>query len=515
MARSPFSKKSTSSSVANEVPLAATLSNDEAAILERAARRQDFNFDLVSLKVRNRTRTKDFERSFVSIVRAHPHHELLIKQLLHGAQLDLGSRLVAFQTHQECYYGIEEFIDYLNSSGQPHHKEISCIADIDFQTTRNFVAYFLQSFPGRTVNRKRYGRVRTVVAILQRKLEKNPSIGKSIAWAQAPAHNETPSESYSDEVFNKLIEASITEIKFIMKMMTAYPEQLEVAKRSLLGLDITVDKEGMIVGATREKTNLICSAMVANSFPDWPLLVPFDDASHVFSEEWRRSFNGKGGEGESRLIHRLITRMRIREEIRYHETAEVRSIDLEIGKLAYLCQFFFTMQTIFPFILFVQLNTGWNIEAVLSLTDDLESHVGEDLVDPDQYVLIYGTKWRTEDVLHCRSNKVSPYSVYNVLKFVQRQLDQFKNSQHYQVGRLWQAILSKNLWNKFDKIIIPIDTVTFSTESRNFLERHGISTEGKAKRASIESRRIRTTWETKRREQGLPIATISTMMGHR
>jgi len=512
VARSPFSKKTTSPSVANEARLAATLSNNEAAILERAARRQDINFDLVSLEIRNRTRTKDFERSFVSVARKHPHHEFLIKQLLHGAQLDLGNRLVSFQTHQDCYYGIEEFINYLNSQDHPHHKQISCIADIDFQVTRNFVAHFLQLFPGRTVNRKRYGRVRSVVDILQRKFGKNPSVGNSIVWAQAPATNDTPSESYSDEVFNQLIEACITDIKSIMKMMATYPEQLDAAKRTLANFRYTVQDNGLITGAARNETNILCSALTARARPDWPLLTSLEDANQTFSTEWYQSLCKS--EKEMRNIYRVLIRMKILHEIRHQRDGEMRTISLEVGQMAYMCQFFFTIQTIFPFILFVQLNTGWNLEAVLSLTDDLASHIGEDLVNPDQYVLIYGTKLRTKDVLYCRSNKKHPYSGYNIHQFVQRRVLIFKESQHYQSGRLWQGILSKNLWMKFDRIVVSVDAPKYLEASRSFLRRHGFDIGTVTKQPSIESRRIRTTWETKRREQGLSIETVSKMMGH-
>jgi len=299
-----------------------------------------------------------------------------------------------------------------------------------------------------------------------------------------------------------------------MKMMNEYTEKLEIAKGVIASTNVKVTTSGMVSGATREESNILCSALTSRAHPDWPLFIPFADASHLFSTEWRDEQNGKADDKDQRYIYRLITRMRIITTNRHHSSGEMRSIAPEVGKLAYFCQFFFTIQTLYPFILFVQLNTGWNLEAVLGLTDDLDSHIGEDLVDPDQYVLIYGTKWRTEAVLHCRSNKTHPYSVYNILRFVHKQIIKFKNSEHYRVGSLWQAIIYKNLWNKFGKIITKIDNPTYACESRNFLDRHGICLNTKDKRPSIEARRIRTTWETKRREQGLPLETISELMGH-
>jgi hypothetical protein len=514
VSRNPFSKKTTFVSGKSDAKLSATLPNDQSSILARSAQRHEINFSTVPLEVRNQTRTKEFETSFTFLVSKHSHHEFLTQQLLHGAQLDLGSRIVSFQTHQECYYGIEEFIDFLNSPDQPNHKKIACVADIYSHTTRNFSAYFLQKYPGRTVNRKRYGRCKAVVSILKRKLGEDLSVGKTIEWAQSPSNNDTPTESYSDEVFNQLIEASLTDIKFVMKMMTEYPQKLAAAKRTIQNLTLKVNPGGLIGGVTPEESNLLCSALTSNAYPDWPLFTPFADAGYMLSNEWRRSVNGKKNDIDERYIYRTVTRMRLMHSIRHHYSGETRLIALEVGKLAYFAQFFFTVQTLFPFILYVQLNTGWNLEAVLSLTDDLDSHFGEDLVDPDQYILIYGTKWRTESVLHCRSNKHHPYSVFSVLRFVQQQIIKFKASQHYRSGYLWQGIFSVNLWNKFEKIVTSIDTTTFSSESRNFLERHGISINANVERPAIESRRVRTTWETKRREQGLPLETITEMMGH-
>lgn len=512
MPTNPFSKKASNRAVINKAPLAATLPNDEATLKERAERRHDIDFDPVCLEVGNQTKTKYFKRSFVSLVLKHSHHEFLIKQLLQAAAMDIGNRIVARSTHAVCYQAIEEFIDCLNSQGQPHHKSIRYIADIDFQTTRNFVAYLLQSHPGRTLNRKVYGRLRSIVNILQRKYEKNQYVGKEIVWALAPAHNDKPAESYSDDTFNKIVEACFTDVKFIIKMMNAYTDQIRIRKEANPSPVFQVQKGGEIVGMSRDETNLLCSALVSLNFPRWPLYESFTDASYRFSLKQYQS--SEPDDKNNRNLYRVLMRMRLVELIGSQSSGERQTVNMEVGQLAYFCQFFFTFQTIFPLILFVQINTGWNMEAVLNLTDDLQSHLEEDLIDPDQYVLIYSTKMRTKEVLHCRSNKVHPYSVYNILNFVQRITAKFKDSPYYCTGYLWQALLSKNLWNKLGKIVVPVDNAGLTYASRAFVKRHGINIQNNTKSPAIESKRIRTTFETKRKEQGLPIESISEMMGH-
>ncbi|MCB2527300.1 hypothetical protein KQ738_17765, partial [Listeria monocytogenes] len=42
----------------------------------------------------------------------------------------------------------------------------------------------------------------------------------------------------------------------------------------------------------------------------------------------------------------------------------------EVGQMAYFSRVAFTMGTIFPFFLFVMLQTGWNFEVVVSISDN-------------------------------------------------------------------------------------------------------------------------------------------------
>ncbi|WP_157201881.1 hypothetical protein [Massilia sp. Root335] len=509
----PFSKKRVRSAGKTEVPSAPVFANDEASLLHRAEERAHLNLDSVVLDVRNVTASpsKPFNRSFVGLITAFPHHEVLIKQLLAGADLDVGSRNVSFQTHQDCYYGIEEFIASVNSENLFQGKPITCIADIDYQTTRNFSAFLLQNWPGRTCNRKRYGRVKALVQKLHDRYKDNPKIGENISWAIGPGSIETPSESYPDHVFNQLVESSLTHIKFIMQMMQRYQQTLQEYKGRVVDFKYTVNSLGQINDLPPEENLKYVSALTANAVPNWPLKVSLEEANDQFSMEWyKRQFRGN----PDRHVCRALRHVRVERSIKHYSSEEERTIELHVGQMAYFCQFFFTTRTLYPFVLFVQLNTGWNLEAVLGLSDDLDSHIGEDLIDPDQYALIYGSKWRTDDVLVARSNKRDPYSVFNILRFVQSVIAPFKGTVQYRQGVLWQAIISKNLWLRWGLIVAELKLQNVATESVNFLLEHGIKIDNTAMKPGVESRRLRTTWETKRKEQGLPIETISEMMSH-
>lgn len=509
----PFSKKKVKSSSKPEVTSNSVFANDEASLLRRAEERSYLDLDSVVLDVRNVTASpsKFFTRSFVELVAAFPHHEVLIKQLLAGAKLDVCSRNVSFQTHQDCYYGIEEFIASLNSASLFQSRPISCIADIDYQTTKNFSAYLLQKWPKRTCNRKRYGRVKALIQVLHERHKGDSKVGEGISWAIGPGTTDTPSESYPDHIFNQLVEASLTHIKFVMQMMQRYQQTLHEYKAKIIGFKYTVNSYGLINNLPYEETLKYVSALTITAAPNWPLDLDLIDANDRFSAEWYAK-QSKGN--PDRLIYRALKLVRIERLIKHFASEEERVVELHVGLMAYFCQFFFTTKTLYPFILFVQLNTGWNVEAILNLSDDLDKHIGEDLIDPDQYALIYSAKERTGDVLYTRSNKRDPYSVYNILKFVQSAIAPFKGVVQYKSGVLWQAIISKNLWLKWERLVSEINAHNVAQESSNFLLDNGIEIDSDAIKPAVEARRLRTTWETKRKEQGVPLETISTMMSH-
>lgn len=510
MARSPFTKKSSSKQSPRQGQPRPKLSNDTESLQARAARRRRFDISHITFEVNNRASNGKFQRSLSYLAEKFEHHQTLLKQLLFGAGIYYAKRHVTYQTQQNAYYGIEDFVKFLNSEKGPEQKKISTVADIDFQTTRNFSAYLLERFSGRTSNRKIYSSLKHAVSALQEKYKDEPSIGKKIEWSLTPRTSDTPSESYSDQIFNRLLEASFTDIKYVMKLMTDYQKLISDSSFDLPS-KLKITKDGIVNRNTREQSNSIILLAGKKTFPGWPLYTSFDEASQITSNEWMKSLPVKD---VKRQVSRAIASMRVQCVNSDISKKNQVATDFEVGKIAYIAHDFFTTQTLYPFILFVQLNTGWNQETVLSLTDDFETHVAEDLVDPDQYVLIYGTKNRTETAQAHRSNKVHPYSVYNVLRFVSERVRAHKESPHFRTGFLWQVVIQKNLWNKYGSLITEIDAKNCGAASRVFLSRHSITLDGDAKSPAIESRRLRTTWETKRKEQGLSIGEISPMMGH-
>src|SRR3546814_10784746 len=98
--------------------------------------------------------------------------------------------------------------------------------------------------------------------------------------------------------------------------------------------------------------------------------------------------------------------------------------------MAYFSRVAFTMATLFPFVLFVMLQTGWNFEVVVSISDNLDDHIEEDLLD-DDYEIIYGYKRRSDKSQMHRSNKRDKFDAYQNLRLVAAEVTKHLRSEEY------------------------------------------------------------------------------------
>ena len=554
--------------------------NTPQAIQERSTARGQVDVSAQGLLVRNTTTgTKDFVRDFSDLVTEYPHHKLILQQLLIGAQVHVAKKLVTYQTNQDIYYSIQEFVLFLNSA-EPINKSVKCVADVDGQVCVNFRSFLIRSYPGRTVNRKRYGALKNIFLSLKHKYKGQDWVGKDFQWPSGPGTNEQVTEGYSREIHNQLVEGCLVDIKLIMKWMDSYEGVVEGGKPILeydLSLEnlmfdlvrseqfkrssgaikathvkgfewviritgdvndymrangISIDEflgiyrirahelaakgrpvvgtevseRGLVDGYDREESGRIATANVGRLYPDWPMQLSFEDAGHLFSSEWSKNTahgtNKKYSTLEKRLRSALMY-MRVGPE----------DLPYEVGQMAYISRVAFTMGTIFPFFLFIMLQTGWNFEVVVSISNNLSDHIENDLLD-DDYVIIYGYKGKSDKSQMHRSNKRDKFGAYQILLFVAGKVNKHVSSPHYLPSALFQCVISKNLWNKFGRLCAQVTNTNFGNASTEFLQRHGIELDTDSKSPRIETRRLRTTYETRRREQGLDIEEVSAMMGH-
>lgn len=537
-------------------------------VLQRKKDKKKVDIDSQSLIVSNQARGKKYHNDLTPLAEKYPNSLGVLRQLLLGAELHVAKRIVSYQTHQDSYLSIIEFIEFLNSD-EPINKRVASIGDIDGQTCLHFRAYLIRLHPGRTTNRKRYGAMRSIVGKLKKVYKGEAWVGAIFKWPRGPEHNETPTESYTSDVHNSLIDSCLQEISLLMKWMT----QGQAVGNSIEGEELSLENvmyeiasikstsakytrnrdedlfESRIKGYKFVSEYLSCSGLTIEEFlclyrergtelaalgrpirgvrvtkggidesittsdvirtakellPDWPFFMPFEESINCLSTKWAAQFRStiRAAPVEKKLL-RLVQAMRL----------NIDGSEVEEGQMAYISTFAFTMSTIFPFALLLLIQTGWNLETLLSIGLDLHSHVEEDLLDSD-YVIVYGIKGRTEKTQIHRSNKRDKFGAYQLLCFVESVMSKHAGSPHIKSINLFQFVLSKNLWGKYFEIVRELRSATFNYASKGFLARHGIITDPEAKDQVVEIRRLRTTYETRRKEQGLDIDQLASDMGH-
>ncbi|MBK6472991.1 MAG: hypothetical protein IPF94_20355 [Betaproteobacteria bacterium] len=551
------------------------MSNDPESTAARKAAKGKLDLCDELLMVHHQSKTRPFQRNFTSLIQEFPEVKLLALQLLAGAKRQYRNSETSYTTLQDLYCGIDEF---LRSVCGPESLSgaVDAVEDLNIQVARNFDAWLLRTYPARTLNRKRFGKVRAVVDYLKKNHRDAPRIGAPFSWPAAPKNTEEVSESYATEVFNALTKACLLDIKFVQAAMKSFdaivssPERVvdrqptleelirTFGERELLwksegrlietrpsafentirksptalkcisawGLTMNefvstyrsrrdeclqydkviskmqIGANGLLKGYSASDSYRIAMATVANTHPNWPIAMECSAANDLFSFEGT-ILGKKQVTADERKTYRVLQRMKF----------GYQTQNIEVGLMAYFAHFFFTAETIYPLFLYVQINTGWNEEVVVSLTDSLEAHVEPDICDPD-YVLIWGDKRRVNKAQACRSNKSNPLSVYRILRFIESVLQRHRQSTNYLPGVMWQFVLNKNLWNKFQRVTTSLDNGNIGSISEGFLRRHGIVVDPEKKVQRIEARRIRTTYETRRRESGLSLEEVSPLLGH-
>lgn len=262
-------------------------------------------------------------------------------------------------------------------------------------------------------------------------------------------------------------------------------------------------------GYGRRQTSEMLIREVSRLYPSWPLNMSSLDAREVMAQ--------KNSGTESSVDKRMQNYMAA-----VHLGDE--SSPIELGQMAYVAHKAFTAHTLFPFLLYVHMNTGWNLQVIVRMTESLDDHLGPCVEDADA-VMLYGIKTKNAvapglgTLIPHKSSKTHPLSVYNVLRFIEKRQHNLRSSPHYMAGGLWKYITDKSRWVD-DGVISDLSRQLksyikfYGAVSCAFLARHGICIASKAKKATIEPGRIRKTWVTKHQEMGTLFEQISEQLGH-
>lgn len=287
----------------------------------------------------------------------------------------------------------------------------------------------------------------------------------------------------------------------IVEIYLTRGEELAVTGRSPFGHSF----HGAGTGKGEERNFKLILCTLAQKFPDYPFNLSLERAT------WFLGYK-RYTEMDPKEIDTTVEGTMLSAVNRIGTTHYRRSIK---GVNLIRASMHFLLETLYPFVLHVQINTGWNLECLVALTDDVESYVTPCLLDPDNYVLIQSTKVRGQKrepktVIH-RCSRHQQFSTYRLLKYVESVVTRYKDCPSYRPGRLWQYAVRSS--SQMTQLITSYggNTADKHYGSKLFISRHSFK---HFTDAWVSHGRIRTSYETLREMQGIPSQVISQDMGH-
>lgn len=481
-------------------------------------------------QIKDRGKESIYTVDFSELVNKYPKNKTLIEQLIIGMNEciipDCSKNTIDVNAT-----GIRIFIEFLNSNNNLSNNSVTNVSDINIIVAQSFSNYLRSTYPKEGRNRKWFSAIRRNVQRLQELFSKEPSIGVGFPWPNGPGKKEGTIDGYHPREMKELINACIEDIKNFKNFHKSYlsiNEELETAEwnienimyylyesmlktresylksrhtekgwiKKLISRSPNVQSAIIELGYTIEQIQdlyiqrgIELASSGRNPFPTRISQRP--DQERAISQ-----FNLALGtlkkqfplfpyylpiEEAKRLLNTKNTNLTSQNELKslvnnavWSSCGKIKFMDGTLGKMAVYAAKHFVTDTLYPFFLLALINTGWNVESLLSISDDVDAHITPDLIDPENYVIIHGRKVRGSNdkeysEVTRRSNKNKMLDTYQLLKYVESIITQYRDSPYYRPGQLWQFNLpefQKDLISSFNEH----RSLTFI--SKRFINRH-------------------------------------------
>lgn len=299
----------------------------------------------------------------------------------------------------------------------------------------------------------------------------------------------------------EFLETNNYSVNHIVEVYMTRGEELAATGRNPFGHKFSANASG----EGGERTFKLVLGTLAQKFPDYPFNMSLEKAQWFFGYKRYK-------ETEIKELHTTVEGTVLTAINRMDTPHYQRSFK---GPNLIRAAMHFLLDTLYPFVLHVQINTGWNLECIVALTDDVESHVTPDLIYPDNYVLIHSTKVRGQKkepkVVTHRCSRHQQFSTYRLLKYVESVVTLYRGCRSYRPGRLWQYAARSS-----SQMVRLINYYGETTSDKHygslfFLKRHSFK---HFTDKWVSHGRIRTSYETLREMQGLPLQVISQDLDH-
>lgn len=512
-----------------------TLDVSEEAILSRAGEREYLpSVTYVNnYHINNRGKVGNYTVDFTELVRKYPKNKTLIEQFIVGMN-EIIVPDCSRTTILNIDKGVKVFLEFLNSENNLSNNYVTNVNDINIIVAQSFSNYLLSTYPKESQCRQWFGAIRRIVQRLQELFPKDPSIGVGFPWPNGPGIIGGTNEGYQPREMKELIDACIQDIKNIKNFRQAYLNlneelvteewnlenimyyihagiqrteesriklrysqrawvkkliyRLSNIQKIIKDLGLTIDQiqdlymqrgselasSGRSPFATRisdrpdqeraiPQFNLALGTL-KKRFPLFPYYLPIDETKDLLNSKNLLNSSQKARDPLANMVNIAISK----------SCRKIKFMDGTLGKMAVYAAKHFVSDTLYPFFLLALINTGWNVESLLSISDDVDAHITPDLIDPENYVIIHGRKKRGSNYkgflkVTRRSNKNKKLDTYQLLKYVERIITQYKDSPYYRPGYLWQFTIPE-----FKKDIISSfnEQPLFTIISKRFIERH-------------------------------------------
>ena len=433
--------------------------------------------------------------SFQSLASKYPHHITLLNQLLVGLSSSIPNA-VSSKTIRVTYSSPDPFINFLNRDNITA-KNVSSIRDIDAFVLQSFRTYLTSNATfSKSTSPRIYTSLKRAITTLKEKYSDDYLIGESTFIPRGPQLNSgSPVEGYNHIQMKELIRCCLKDIKAIKRfhwdynLLNSSSSQLMVVKN---GHNVTWRQDPD--GRFKE-----IQATIKNEWPEYPYYMSLDSAKQLFEGR-------KLGE-QSSLRNRVDKALQ-------NCSGKISFMNGELGRGAIFAAQHFVPDTIFPFLLLVQIATGFNAECVKFMPDNMEEFVGDDILDPVNYAILYGYKARTDTIIPVRCKKIQANGAYNLLKYVASTITKYKDSEHYVKGTLFQYTRVKLATRNDNEGLICSfhgSSNRFSRMGQAFVKRHALE---ELIGTTVDAKKVRSGFATLLSEGGVTTSRIAEHLGH-
>jgi hypothetical protein len=360
------------------------------------------------------SRTHDFS----DVADPFPRHKFLLNQLLHGMIL-LNPAGVSAGSVADAASAIRSFLYFLNDPRSLSIYQVESVRDIDGVILRSFGSFLSHDEKYKKRASTLYPRLLSVCNELWRRYPDNPDVGIAPEPPDSPANSESGSvEGYTSEQLDPLIAACVKDIVAIKRFHRMY---------SGLGPETRQFQRGRRMQFQRgpryaEDKFVTVLATLKHQYPSYPFGMPLEE---------NKCFLSRGNPDP----HVGVIKGAVDDCV-----TKISFMDGKLGKSAIFAAQHFTVDTIYPFFLLLLIHTGWNVESVATIPDDVESVVLENPLNVEE-VIIFGRKVRSDKVVRRRSKKRSPFGPYGLLKYIEDVVRLQCETEHYMPGNLFQYVV--------------------------------------------------------------------------